>query len=138
MSRSLRLFTLSDDRRWTRPNSGAVDRAMMNDTMGDIQRNPPFQEVFCRAGARYGFGTSSDSNYVLGASSINRFPKLRRKSIHCHGGRGRFLAARAERRDCWTSLSFSRADIFNDESPSRSVNGHHANIILVITLRKTY
>lgn len=67
--------------------------AMMNDTMGDIQRDPPFQEVFCR-GSSLRFGTSLDSNYVLGASSVNRFPKLRRKSIRRHGG-GRFLVAAA-------------------------------------------
>lgn len=61
--------------------------AMMNDTMGDIQRDPPFQEVFCR-GSSLRFGTSLDSNYVLGVSSVNRFPKLRWKSIRRHG---RFL-----------------------------------------------
>lgn len=58
--------------------------AMMNDTMGDIQRDPSFQEVFCHESSLR-FGTSLDSNYVLGASSVNRFPKLRRKSIHRHG-----------------------------------------------------
>ncbi|KAM0726905.1 hypothetical protein ACS0PU_007066 [Formica fusca] len=64
--------------------------AMMNDTTGDIQRDsPPFQEVFCR-GSSLRFGTSLDSNYVLDASSVNRFPKLRRKNIRRHGG-GRFL-----------------------------------------------
>lgn len=63
--------------------------AMMNDTMGDIQRDPPFQEVFCR-GSSLRFGTSLDSNYVLGASSVNRFPKLRRKSIRRHSA-GQFL-----------------------------------------------
>lgn len=62
---ALRLFMLSDERTIMdgRGLMAAPLTAMMNDAMGDIQRDPPFQEVFCY-GSSLRFGTSLDSNYV--------------------------------------------------------------------------
>jgi len=67
--------------------------AMINDTAGHaIQRDPPRFERFFVTEARYVLAAARAA--TVRASLVNRFPKLCRKSLRCHGGGTAFCHGR--------------------------------------------